>query len=349
LQINKRLVCAVIQLGDLHCGSTTGLMPPKFKTVDGRAIGQNRSQGYIWECYTDFVAKVKAYGKHANVFTLLMGDLVEGMHHNTVEVISHEPEEHERAAVAVLEEIVGASNTVEAIAGTPTHVGQQSKSERAVLKELRGMGYKVSQHAPPPMVWPVASFDVGGVLVRAAHHGRTSMLERNAANWLNSKLREHARLCADLSEDCPDWLLFGHTHLKTEAVYTPKFGDRRTMRGLISGCWQLPTGYGHKGFPFVPTDIGANIIEVYDDGTSQHKEHYYPTFKEERQYTVIPVRAGAANGTRIHKRDAANGIQLGSGASDNRGVGKRPGKDIRAAGAERSNTGKTRRTFKRKG
>jgi hypothetical protein len=303
-------------------------MPPNFKTVDGRTIGQNRLQRYVWECYTDFVRKVKDYGKHADVFTLLMGDLVEGVHHNTVEIISHEPEEHERAAVAVLEEIVGASNVVEAIGGTPTHVGQQSKSERAVLKELRGMGYKVAQHAPPPVVWPVASFDVAGVKIRAAHHGRVSMNERTSANWLNSKLREHVRTSADNGEPHPDWLLFGHTHLKAEAMYVPKFGDKRMIRGLVAGCWQLPTGYGHKGFPFVPTDIGANVIEVYDDGTSQHKEHYYPTFKEDRKYVSIAISTARA--------------------ADSRRVGKRSSGGVRAAGAGRANARKTSRTVKRK-
>ena len=66
---------AIINVGDLHCGSIYGLHPPEFNSSDDREVPQNRDQRWLWWNWQDFWHRTSRYNVAAVVFN---GDLIEG-------------------------------------------------------------------------------------------------------------------------------------------------------------------------------------------------------------------------------------------------------------------------------
>lgn len=88
-------ILTVADISDLHCGGATALMPPMWKNADGLEIRQNRAQAWLWERWQDLAQRIKREAMSGvEVFGLFNGDIVEGRHHETPQLVSVEPEDH---------------------------------------------------------------------------------------------------------------------------------------------------------------------------------------------------------------------------------------------------------------
>jgi len=96
-------ISKIVVVSDLHCGSTVGLLPPKFMTLEGNEVGQNKIQKRLWDAWYDLWNDWVPWAVDGHEFAVVInGDLVEGLHHKTTEIVSPEFGDHVRAAQQAL-------------------------------------------------------------------------------------------------------------------------------------------------------------------------------------------------------------------------------------------------------
>ena len=83
-------------VGDLHCGSTVGLAPPLFRTDDGQTVQHSPFQAKLWAAWLDYWQRVSETS--GPLVVVINGDLVDGDHHRTPQLISRSIEQQRRMA-----------------------------------------------------------------------------------------------------------------------------------------------------------------------------------------------------------------------------------------------------------
>lgn len=277
-------IITVADISDLHCGGSTALMPPVWKNADGLEIRQNKAQAWMWERWQDLAQRVKreALGG-VEVFGLFNGDIVEGRHHETPQLVSVEPDDHADIATECIDLVAAWCRRLMFIAGTDAHVGHQGRTENIVAKTFAAQGKEVIR--PPDTalhVWPVALANIGGVEFNIAHHGRGSGLERNRNNAASAEAADQAIEAILNGLPIPRYVARAHTHRFAVGHYT-----RTNTTALTSGCFQLSTSHGHRIRPHNPPDIGCWLIRIYDDGTTSHEQVQYEVIKDHRHIVRI--------------------------------------------------------------
>lgn len=285
-------IITVADISDLHCGGATALMPPVWRNADGLEIRQNRAQAWLWERWLDLAQRIKREAlSGVEVFGLFNGDVVEGRHHETPQLVSVEPDDHADIAVEVVDMVATWCKRLMFIAGTDAHVGHQGRTENIVAKTFAAQGKTVIR--PPDTalhVWPVALANIGGVEFNIAHHTRGSSLERNRNNAANAEAADQAINAKFLGLPIPRYVLRGHTHFFARGIY-----DRTGTETLVTGCWQLSTSHGHRIKPHITTEIGARLIRIYDDGTATDEKAEYPVIKDHRHIVRIEFNGTTQN------------------------------------------------------
>lgn len=335
-------IITVADISDLHCGGSTALMPPVWKNADGLEIRQNKAQAWMWDRWQDLAQRVKreALGG-VEVFGLFNGDIVEGRHHETPQLVSVEPDDHADIATECIDLVAAWCRRLMFIAGTDAHVGHQGRTENIVAKTFAAQGKEVIR--PPDTalhVWPVALANIGGVEFNIAHHGRGSGLERNRNNAANAEAADQAINAKFLGLPTPRYVLRGHTHFFARGIY-----DRTGTEALVTGCWQLSTSHGHRIKPHITTEIGARLIRIYDDGTANDEKIEYPVITDHRYMVRVEygthktAQRGDTSGANLG-RVKRNAGKRGSGRSRGRGASG-DGQRIRGKAQDKQRQGAT--------
>lgn len=222
----------------------------------------------------DVTYQVKRWSRHGDVFALLLGDLTEGKHHDTIQVLTDDIDAHAELAIEVLTPLLQHVKGCAFVRGTPAH-GNGTRLERKIALHFSNRGLVPGEFSP---THPVFKREVFGKLINAAHHtrGGTTRRLRKAAMLT---LLERATMQA-LRDGVPvaDYYLRGHTHFFTDTE-----GEYKA-RGIAVPCWQLPTEFVNKISPDSLPDIGAvairggNVIPLL-----------YPILKEDRLYPKVEL------------------------------------------------------------
>ena len=315
-------ILTIVDTGDLHCGGSTALFPPKWVNADGLEIRQNRAQGWLWERWQDLGLRVKREAlSGVKVFGLFNGDLSEGNHHGTVQLVSASQEDHADIGVEAIDPLAAWCNWLMFISGTEAHVGLQGRIENIIAKTFAAQGKNVVK--PPDTalhVWPLALAEIGGVQFNIAHHGRGSGLERNRNNAASAEAADQAVEAMFNGLPIPRYVLRGHTHRIAFGHYT-----RTNTTALTSGCWQLSTSHGYRIRPHQPPDVGCWLIRIYDDGTTTHELVQYEVIRDHRHIVRIEHGTHKTGGTgdtagANTKRTASAAGKRQSGRSRGRGA-----------------------------
>lgn len=232
----KKAPQILVVLSDLHCGSTVGLLPPGFTAADGNEIRQNRYQEWLWACWTDATGDYFRRMVGDEPFVLLLnGDLIEGNHHGTKQIVSADVADHYEAAVQCLEPLAKKAAAVHITLGTECH----THSVEAGIGKKFGASKcpDTGKHAHARL-----TFRMCGCLVSATHH-----CSATSRPWLESG--EYARALHGERTECvragwpvPQLLFRAHRH---RAGYFTDYAA-----GLVvTGAWQGPTRHTHKAVP----------------------------------------------------------------------------------------------------
>jgi hypothetical protein len=244
---------AVAVIGDLHCGSVYGLLPPDFESSDERIVGQNRVQKFLWECWLSYWYQVSKYPIEAVVAN---GDLVDGLGRRVSAGECCLPREADQAAAAqiCLQTALGVLKRnvkLYITAGTDYHTGTMAREEESIAlglksEKYRGDGYGIR-------IREVLNLSVDGLTGNFAHHvsfapvNKSMPIEKELQGALLAELDGHPEV---------DYLIRNHVH-----YYRSVGAGYR--HGATCPCWQLQTKFGRRPgvFRFRP-DIGGLVVWV---------------------------------------------------------------------------------------
>lgn len=255
----RPVVLAVVS--DIHCGSTVAVVPPEgVKLDDGGAYKPSKANLWLWQCWTDYWARVAEIRKahKAELYIVYNGDLYEGDHHGTSQIISKNPE----AQLYVAQRVFGVPKALHparqfVVRGTEAHVGSSGSSEEGLARWMGG------ERDPESHLWSWWRLRllVHGLLIDCQHHGRAGQRPWTEANALallaNDIFLQHARK----SVRHPDLAFRSHFH---------KHGDSykaAPTRAIQTPAFQLKTAHAHKVVAESIADVGGIVAVIHPTGT----------------------------------------------------------------------------------
>jgi hypothetical protein len=262
------MAAIVAVVSDTHINSTIGLCPPRVQLDDGGTYRPSRFQRELWRCWGEFWGVVQQRREGLPLFVVLNGDLVDGDHHDTSQLVSRNLETQARMAVEVLDPMAQMADQLFVIRGTEAHTGPSAMWEEFLGRDLGAVGDDIAGTAS----WWWLPLEVDGVRFDFAHHPGTSSrrpwTRGGAANRLAAwVLNDYAE-----AGDRPPHLVFrSHNHVYEDS------GNNHAVRAIITPCWQLTTGFGHRvGGSGKLADIGGVIVECQDGHYQLEVQRYRP-------------------------------------------------------------------------
>lgn len=244
----SKSVRMVVIVSDLHCGSTVGLLPPDFVTLEGNEIQQNAVQRWLWECWTDATERWLPSIVGSDPFALVvLGDAVEGDHHRTTQIISKDMIDHRNAAVECLSPMAKRAAATFVVEGTECHVGNVEHTLAGKLKAV-----------PDPdtgkPAWERLDLTVAGTRSIFQHHITVAIRSYLEASGLGIALGNEQLEAAKNGEQPPKCLFSAHRH---------RYGEFRDASGLcvVSPPWQVKTRHGMKVVPSARTRPGLVVAD----------------------------------------------------------------------------------------
>jgi hypothetical protein len=251
-------VLAVIS--DSHIGSSTALAPLEF-TVHNRSSFEaqktqaNKLQNWLHECWLDYWQYVFKLAKHRRLIVVHCGDLVDGVHHGSTQVMAEVGDQVE-AALELLMPIRSKAQYFFGILGTgPVHAGMDNATEAQIYKELGATDYSQT-----------LTLEIDGKVHDFAHHGRAGRRP-----WTSSAAGVAAEVMIDYASQGlhpPAFVWRGHNHVIDDS------GSKLAgTRSIALPSWQLKTSFGWRmSANTVRSDIGGYIVVngVIDDSKARY-------------------------------------------------------------------------------
>ena len=245
-------VLAVI--GDTHCGGTTALCPPIYELQEQGHQRANPIQLWLWKCWVDYWRRVQDTVKKndAELIVILNGDLVEGVHHGTVQVVSQRPDDMMNIAISCIEPYIRSAKHVFVTRGTEAHVGAGGVWDDAIARD-----FDAEPDGSSP-AWYWLPLEIDGVRIVASHHGRAGARLWTKGTGARALAAELAMQAGMNSSQPPQLGVFGHVHRFEDS------GGNYPTWVYTHGCWQLSTGYGHKIRAGFPPEVGGLLFVIKD-------------------------------------------------------------------------------------
>jgi hypothetical protein len=260
--------CIVIAVSDLHTNSTIALAPPKVTLDDGGSYVASVAQIYLWRKWQLFwkrVAEVKAEAG-LPVVTVINGDICDGDHHNTGQIITRNDATQIDIALEVLDPLTAVSDRIFVLRGTEAHVGHSAWREELVAKEIGAI-----QDGENHTFWHLFA-EFGGVTFDIQHHGESgSMRPWTAGGEANRIAAIVAYEYADTGTKPPQVALRAHRHGWRDS------GTTHATQVFVTPPWQLTTAFGHRiGLGTKIQKVGGAILTCKDGRYTVEKVLFQP-------------------------------------------------------------------------
>ena len=229
MNLLKRKKPNVLVLSDLHCGSDFALLPSGFKTNKGKPIHMNDYQLWAWEQWQKMEKWALSFDEE--LWIVLNGDMVEGVHHGGREIWSHDPVEHTRAALQCLKALRKKATKVFMVEGTECH----TQSNEAHLGEL----LNAVENPTGGYSFPRLLLNINGVEHVWRHHISATTRPYLEGSALSIALGCERQESERAGHPVPRVLGAAHRH---------RHGEFCDGSGLVfvTGPWQGLTRHGHK-------------------------------------------------------------------------------------------------------
>jgi hypothetical protein len=235
-----------VVISDLHVLGQGGLLRPGFVTSEGNKIGLNPFQKWLWRCYESCLEELDSLRKKDKPILIANGDLIDGNHHRTIEILHPDPNEHAKAAIYTLEPLVNRCSKIYITEGTEVHTGD---FEAYIGKELDAEKHKNGRH-----VFPELWIEVHGCLGLVHHHMPTTARKHLEASQLSIQLANARSYSSAVNHQMPKWVAMGHRH--ASAWYTDG-----NIGSLVTPGWQGLTRYGRRVVPHGKTTPGLAFMD----------------------------------------------------------------------------------------
>lgn len=248
-------------ISDTHVGSSTALAPLEFNVhtrsdFEVQLTQANKLQRWIYECWQDYWNHVFKLAKKKRLIVVHVGDLIDGVHHNSLQVMN-EVQDQADAFLELMLPIVAKADGFYGILGTaPSHAGLDNSTEAMLYRDLGAVEFGQT-----------LTLNIDGVLHDFAHHGRAGRRPwtSSAANLATEVIMDYAQSGLPL----PNYIWRGHNHVIDDS------GSKLPgTRSISLPSWQLKTSFGYRvSANTVRSDIGGYIVVdgLLDDSKSRYK------------------------------------------------------------------------------
>ena len=262
----------LIVVSDTHSGCRLGLLHPDGIRVDGGGLylpSDFQTKMYaiwreFWDAWVPEVTKGEPFDLVHN------GDAIDGVHHKSTTQISHNLEDQQRMAEAVLAPVVqqckASGGTYYHIRGTEAHVGQSGEYEERLARTLGAKPNDQGQYA---------RFDlwkrVGTALVHLLHHIGTTSSAAHESSAVNAELTASYVEAARWNREPPDFIVRSHRH---RSIAVDLSSAKGYAAAIVTPAWQGKTPYVWKvpGARISEPQLGGVLIRQGDE------EFYYRRF-----------------------------------------------------------------------
>jgi len=225
-----------VVISDLHVGSTVGLWPEKYVSVEGVPIGQNPIQKWFWNHWLDATRKWIPTIVGDDPYVLIVnGDQVDGIHHKTLQVMTADPADQSRAVKKVLGPLFEKAHKTYMTLGTECHTRND---------EMR-IGYDLGAEIDPETgnhAFNELNLEIHGCFGNAKHHIGSASCPFYEAGGLGRAMNTEINVAARSGGRIPRWMVRAHRHV--HGVVTDGFSVI-----AVTGAWQGLTRYGYKVVP----------------------------------------------------------------------------------------------------
>lgn len=263
---------AVVVASDLHCGSTVALCGNgPIELADNQIYMPSKQQKWLyenWKLAWAWVAELLRREGIEDWMLALNGDLVDGDHHQTHQIISKSSYLQTKILHDVMRHPLDLEPTkVLVVRGTEAHVGKGGSSEESFAQALKHEGFDVIPSSVDVFSHWHKDLDINGCLMDFTHHGqmghrpwtRLNAANRLAAEVIIERHNEGSRI--------PDIVWRSHYHRHLDSY------NAHRVRVIQTGAWQLRTSYVSKKHPEGLADIALHVAIVNEDGSYEVHHH----------------------------------------------------------------------------
>jgi len=241
----------IVLLSDLHIGSTVGLWPKGFTSNEGYPIGQNKMQEWLWKCWEDCQKWIDTTVGKDGFDLVLNGDLVEGIHHRSLQVMSPDVGDQTTAVMDVLATLAAKATQIHCIKGTECHTRNDEIRLGRAMNASKDP--TTGQHA-----WDSLDLEMNGTLFNFAHHISTTARSYLEASAHSIALGNISHTRARVGKRVPMVICRAHRH--RHGIWTD--GNQISA---ITGAWQ---GLTRHGFKVVPDAVIEPSCIIFDSRTT---------------------------------------------------------------------------------
>lgn len=269
---SERRVFAIVS--DMHCGSTVALCPPEISLDDGGYYGASKAQRWLWQCWGDLWQRAGEIRdrEDAELLVAFNGDITEGSHHGTTQILSGNP----TAQAAVVDACMSVPLSLQPdrlffVRGTEAHVGASAAHEERIARGLLKDGRPVvGDPSTGTASWWHLRMEVGPFLLDLAHHGKMGQLPWTKPAAVSRHALQVFTEHALRGERHPDLALRSHFHQWGDSY------DACPTRMIQLPAWQLATAYIHRIAPGAVADVGGLIVVVRNGEYEVEKVRFTP-------------------------------------------------------------------------
>lgn len=259
----------LVVISDTHCGCRLALCPPGRQRLDsGGFYAPSEFQLKLWAWWREFWDEWVPKATHGERYDLVHnGDVIDGSHHNSTSQISHNIEDQQRIAEAVLAPEIAKCRAIGGtyyhIRGTEAHVGQSGEFEERLARTLGAKPNSTGQYARYRL-----RKRVGGALCHIMHHVGTTSSAAHESSAVNAELTAEFTEAARWGREIPDYVIRSHRH-RSIAVDLDTY--KGYAAGIVTPAWQglTPFAYRVPGARISEPQIGGILIRQGDE------EHHY--------------------------------------------------------------------------
>lgn len=227
----------LVFVADIHCGSNYGLAPKTHTLIDGSKHPANPLQSWLYDCWEHGIDRLAEITRGRNIGLVIVGDVIEGKHHGTTEIVSPDVGDHVRIALRCLRPLVNLFAKSWIVEGTECHTGG---SERDIGHALGCEPFrKPTEDDDGIYSWPELPLEVNGCYGIARHHITTALRPWTEASGIGLQMNAEVIEAARSGGKIPRWMVYAHRH---------KFGHVSDGDSLAVVCnpWQALTRHGRK-------------------------------------------------------------------------------------------------------
>ncbi len=247
-------------MSDMHSGGTTALFPDyrmSFKVDEDEYLDHSptKKQTEMYKHWIHCAKTIKEISKDKRIVIVHNGDAIEGLHHNSIQVISPTIEHHREIHIELMEKFINVSGFTKNngdelmyVSGTESHTRYE---EPKIAKYFDAKYHNELK------------LKLNGRTIWYTHHGASAGDGANRGDAYRNWLKRIYQNCVFDKVDKPDLVVTAHYH---KPIYQSYVFDYHTIHGVILPSWQQKTRYAYKVAPFQRNDIGMTITEISEAG-----------------------------------------------------------------------------------